>query len=84
MGSSRATGEGARRRDPRGDSVGPQRIGGIVLIVVGLGIAFTGYQMSGSVGNQLGEALSGSPSDSVMLRYIGGAVCAAVGGFLAK
>ncbi|MBW2498597.1 MAG: DUF3185 family protein [Deltaproteobacteria bacterium] len=61
-----------------------KRIGGIVLIIVGLGIAYTGYTMSGSLGNQLGEAIKGSPSDSVMLRYVAGAACAAVGAFLAK
>jgi hypothetical protein len=64
--------------------VSGKRIAGIVLIVVGLGIAYTGYEMSESVGGQIGEALSGSPSDNVMLRYLAGAVCAGVGGFLAK
>jgi hypothetical protein len=64
--------------------VNPKRIGGIVLIVAGIGVAYTGYQMSNSVGNQLAEAWSGSPTDSVMLRYVGGAVLAAVGGFFAK
>ena len=62
----------------------PRKIGGILLIVVGLGIAYTGYTMSHSLGNQLGEALSGSPADNVMLRYVAGAACAAVGVFLAK
>jgi hypothetical protein len=64
--------------------VEPRKIGGILLIVVGLGIAYTGYTMSQSLGNQLGEALSGSPADNVMLRYVAGAACAAVGVFLAK
>jgi hypothetical protein len=62
----------------------PQRIGGIVLIVIGLIVAYTGYEMSGSVGNQLGEAISGSPSDSVMLRYVMAAACVGGGAFLAK
>jgi hypothetical protein len=64
--------------------VSTSRIGGILLIVVGLGIAYTGYEMSDSLANRIGRALNGSPSDSVMLRYIGGAMCAAAGGFLAK
>ena len=64
--------------------MGTNRIIGIVLIVVGLGIAYTGYDMSQSVGNQLGSALSGSPTDNVMIRYVAGAVSAAVGVFLAK
>jgi hypothetical protein len=61
-----------------------KRIAGIALVVVGLGLIYTGYQMSETLGNQIGEALKGSPSDSVMLRYIAGAVCAASGAFLAK
>ena len=64
--------------------MGTNRIIGIVLIIVGLGIAYTGYGMSQSMGNQLGSALSGSPTDSVMIRYVAGAVSAAVGVFLAK
>ena len=64
--------------------MGPARIGGIVLIVVGLGIAYTGYDMSTSAGNQLGAALKGSPTDSVMIRYLLGGASAAVGAFLAK
>ena len=62
----------------------PKRILGIVLIVIGLGIAYTGYDLSNTLGNQLGSALSGSPTDSVMLRYVLGAASAGVGGFLAK
>ena len=61
-----------------------KRIAGLVLIVLGLGVAFTGYQMSGAVSNQLNEAFSGSPSNDVMIRYIGGAISVAVGAFLAK
>ncbi len=62
----------------------PKRIGGIVLIVIGLGIAYTGYDLSSTLGNELGSALKGSPTDSVMLRYVLGAVSAGVGIFLAK
>jgi len=61
-----------------------KRIVGIALVVAGLGLFFTGYQISESLGNRIGEALKGSPSDSVMLRYITGAVCVASGAFLAK
>jgi hypothetical protein len=64
--------------------MGPRKIGGIILVIIGLGVIYTGYEMSGSIGNQLGSALSGSPSDSVMLRYVVGAVCVLGGGFLAK
>ncbi len=64
--------------------MGPRRIGGIVLVIIGLGIAYTGYELSGTLGNQLGSALKGSPSDSVMLRYIMGVVCVGGGAVLAK
>jgi hypothetical protein len=62
----------------------PKRIGGIVLIAIGLFIAYTGYEMSQSVGSQIESSFKGSPTDSVMLRYVIGAVSAGVGGFLAK
>ena len=60
-----------------------KKIVGIVLLVVGVGLAFWGYRMSGSVGSQVSQAFSGSPSDKVMAFYVGGAVCLAVGLFLA-
>ncbi len=62
----------------------PKRIGGLVLIVIGLFIAYTGYEMSGTVGSRIESAFKGSPTDSVMLRYVLGAVSAGVGAFLAK
>jgi hypothetical protein len=58
------------------------KIIGIILLVAGIGIAFWGYQMSGSFGGQLSKAFSGSPTDKVMMMYIGGAICAAVGLFM--
>jgi hypothetical protein len=61
-----------------------KKIGGIVLIVLGVVIAYTGYEMSGSIGNQLNSAFNGSPTDNVMVRYVAGAVSFAVGVFLVK
>jgi hypothetical protein len=55
---------------------------GIVLLVVGIGLAFWGYQMSGALGSQLTKAFSGSMPDAVMYRYIGGAACFFAGLFL--
>jgi len=55
---------------------------GVVLLIVGVGLAIWGYQLSDSVESQLNELVSGSPTDKVMLMYIGGAVCAAIGLFL--
>ena len=58
------------------------QMAGIVLLVVGAGLAIWGYQLSGSVGSQLTKAFSGSPTDRVMMMYIGGAVAATAGLFL--
>ena len=55
---------------------------GIVLAVVGVGLAYWGSRMSGSFGSQLNQAFSGSPSDKVMAFYIGGGISFAVGLFL--
>lgn len=54
----------------------------LILIVVGAGLAFWGYQMSDSLGAQLTQSVSGSMPDQVMYRYIGGAVCLVVGIYL--
>jgi len=54
----------------------------IVLVVLGIGLAFWGYRLSGGFGAQLSEAVTGSPTDRIMAFYIGGAVSLAVGLFL--
>ena len=64
--------------------MGTKKIIGIILVIVGVGLVYSGYAMSQSVGNQIGSAFSGSPSDNVMLRYVAGVASAAVGAFLAK
>ena len=55
---------------------------GTILLVVGVGLAIWGYQLSGSVGSQLTKAISGSHTDKVMMMYIGGAVSAIAGLFM--
>lgn len=60
----------------------PIKLAGIVLIVVGAGLAIWGYQKSGGLSSQVSSALTGSPSDNVMLLYIGAGVCMALGIFL--
>jgi hypothetical protein len=55
---------------------------GVILLVVGIGLAIWGYQLSGSVGSHLTKAISGSHTDKVMMMYIGGAVSAIVGLFM--
>jgi hypothetical protein len=54
----------------------------IALMVIGVGLAYWGYDMSGGLDSQLNQAFSGSSSDGVMIRYIAGAASFAVGLFL--
>lgn len=58
------------------------KIIGIVLVVLGIGLAIWGYQLSGSVGSQVTQAVTGSDTDKVMTFYITGAVSFFVGIFL--
>jgi len=58
------------------------KVVGLALIVAGAGLAYWGYQMSGSLASQLTKAVSGAMPDEVMYRYIGGAICTVVGCFL--
>ncbi len=58
------------------------RIIGLILLVGGAGMAFWGYQLSGSLTAQLSKTVTGALPDAVMYRYIGGAVSAVVGLFL--
>lgn len=55
---------------------------GIALIVIGIGLAFWGYQMSESISSQLTQTITGSYSDKVMTLFIGGAASFVVGLFL--
>ena len=59
-----------------------KKIIGLILVVAGIGLAYWGYRMSGSLGSQLSQAFTGSPTDKVMACYIGGAVSLVVGLFL--
>ena len=54
----------------------------IALMVVGIGLAYWGYDLSNGFDSQLNQAFSGSSSDNVMIRYIAGATCFAAGLFL--
>jgi hypothetical protein len=54
----------------------------IALMVAGIGLAFWGFQLSGSVGSQLTQAVTGSDTDKVMTLYIAGAVSFIVGIYL--
>lgn len=58
------------------------KIIGIILVVVGAGLAIWGYQLSGSVGSQITQAVTGSDTEKVMTFYIAGAVSFVVGIYL--
>lgn len=59
-----------------------KKILGLAFLVVGIGLAIWAYQMSGSIGSQIKEVFSGTPTDKVMMMYIGGAVSGVIGLFL--
>ncbi|MBW6511312.1 MAG: DUF3185 family protein [Desulfuromonadaceae bacterium] len=61
---------------------GNNKLIGIVLLVIGVGIAFWGYQLAGSLSGQLSKTLTGSPTDKVMMMYIGAASCVVAGLFM--
>jgi hypothetical protein len=46
-------------------------------------LLYFGYTASQSVGSQFKSAFSGSMSDKAMMYYVGGAILAGVGAFLA-
>ena len=59
-----------------------RKVIGLVLLVVGIGLAIWGYQLSESFGSQLNEALTGSHTNKVVLLYIGGAAAVVAGLFM--
>lgn len=63
-------------------SVSTVKIIGIVLLVLGIGLAIWGYQLSGSVGSKITQAVTGSDTDKVMTFYITAAVSIVVGIYL--
>jgi hypothetical protein len=60
-------------------SLSAKKLIGIVLIIVGAGLAIWGYQESGSIESQLSRTFSGSDTDRVMTLYIAGAASFVVG-----
>ena len=58
------------------------KIIGLSLVVIGLGLALWGYQLSSSFGSQITQAVTGSDTDKVMAFYITGAVSLVVGIYL--
>lgn len=64
------------------ESGSTMKIVGIILVVLGIGLAIWGYQLSGSIGSQITQAVTGSDTDKVMTFYIAGAVSFVVGIYL--
>jgi hypothetical protein len=64
-------------------AISPLKLTGIVLIVLGAGLAFWGYNISDSIGANINQALTGAEPDKVMMLYIGGAISFIVGIYLA-
>lgn len=58
------------------------KIIGLVLVVVGIGFAVWGFQLSGSIGSQVTQAVTGADTDKVMMYYIFGAVSFVIGIYL--
>lgn len=52
---------------------------GLVLLVVGVILLYFGWQSSGSLGDQVTEAVTGRFTDDTMFFIIGGAVAIAAG-----
>ena len=55
---------------------------GLALVVIGVGLVYWGYDLSGSIRSQLTQTISGSEPDKVMMCYVGGAASLVVGLFL--
>ncbi|EQB39303.1 hypothetical protein M947_07540 [Sulfurimonas hongkongensis] len=60
------------------------RVIGLILAVVGVGFAVWGYQLSGSIGSQVTQVVTGANTDRVMTYYIIGAVSFVVGIYLLR
>lgn len=58
------------------------KLAALVLVVLGAGLLFWGYELSTGAANEIARSLTGSHSDAVMHRYIGGAVSLVAGAFL--
>ena len=63
-------------------SASTKKIIGIALVVIGIGLAFWAYQMSGSIGSQITQTITGSHTDKVMALYICAAASFIVGLYL--
>lgn len=59
-----------------------KKLASIGLTVIGAGLVIWASQKSGGLESKLTNALTGSYSDNVMMLYIAGAACIAIGVYL--
>ncbi|WP_101760138.1 DUF3185 family protein [Oceanicoccus sp. KOV_DT_Chl] len=52
---------------------------GIILIIVGVGLAFWGYDVYDAAGSKVSRALSGDTPIEAWVGMIGGAICLVIG-----
>jgi len=64
------------------ESFSIQKVIGLGLIVLAIGLAYWGFQMSDSLSSKITEAVTGSPGDKVTNYYIGSAISLVVGLYL--
>ena len=60
----------------------PKKPLGIALLAASAGLTFWGLQKSEGLQSQVSSVFTGSPTDNVMMLYIGAAACCALGVFL--
>ncbi|MCO7223510.1 DUF3185 family protein [Pleionea sp. CnH1-48] len=60
------------------------KIIGIVLIIVGVALAFWGYNIYDSAGSQITRALSGDTPIEAWAGMVGGVICVVIGIFKVK
>ena len=60
------------------------KIIGIVLIIVGVALAFWGYNIYDSAGSQITRALSGDTPLEAWAGMVGGVICVVIGIFKVK
>ncbi|RLB72548.1 MAG: hypothetical protein DRH06_05305 [Deltaproteobacteria bacterium] len=60
------------------------KIIGIVLIIVGVALAFWGYNLYDSVGSQVSRAFRGDAPLEAWAGMVGGAICLVIGIFKVK
>ena len=57
---------------------------GIILIIIGVALAFWGYNIYDSAGSQVSRAFSGDTPINAWIGMVGGAICVAIGFYKLK